>query len=171
MIVTKGKGPQGLIFLKLIIGAKTLILVLIVSESTCPSGYLGVMDVLAMGNVSKAAIPMYKIRYVCFYFMFLYSTAVFISLAKGGPEQEQKLMTLKNSIVKHHEWNLIIKLGHHHYITPLPRWDLQNTQNIKSFPPHQWDKVFRKKSSMLRNLQSSVLRLHSPSPHSQYLSN
>lgn len=28
------------------------------------------------------------------------------------------------------------------------------------FPPHQWDEVFRKKSSVLRNLQSSVFSLH-----------
>ena len=118
------------------------------------------MDVLAMRNVGKAVIPMYKIRYICFYFMFLYSLAVFISLPKGGPEEEQKLMRLKNSIVKHQEWNLFITQGHHHYITPLPRQDLQNTRDSKSFPHHQWDKVFRKKSSMLRNLQSSVLRPH-----------
>ena len=32
MIVTKGKGPQGLIFLRLIIGAKDLILLLIGSD-------------------------------------------------------------------------------------------------------------------------------------------
>ena len=54
--------------------------------------YLGVMDVLAMGNVGKAIIPMATVRYVCFFCMFLYSLAVFISLPKGGPEEEQKLM-------------------------------------------------------------------------------
>ena len=86
-----------------------------------PLRIIGGNDVLAMGNTGKAVIPMYKIRYICFYFMFLYSLAVFISLPKDGPEEEQKLMRLKNSIVKHQEWNLFITQGHHHYITPLPR--------------------------------------------------
>ena len=45
VIVTKGKGPQGLMFLKLIIGDKTLITHW-VRISRCPWGYLGIMDVL-----------------------------------------------------------------------------------------------------------------------------
>ena len=47
-----------------------------------------------MGNVGKAIIPMVRVRYICFYRMFLYSLAVFISLPKCGPEKEQKLMRL-----------------------------------------------------------------------------
>ena len=113
-----------------------------------------------MGNVGKAIIPVVKVRYICFYCMFLYSLAVFISLPKCGPEEEQKSMRFKNSIVKHQKWNLIITHDHHIYITPLPSWDLPDTQIPSLFPPHQWYKVFRKKSSVLRNLQSSVLSLH-----------
>ena len=45
VIVTKGKGPQGPMFLKLIIGDKTLITHW-VRISRCPWGYLGIMDVL-----------------------------------------------------------------------------------------------------------------------------
>ena len=74
---------------------------------------------------------MVKVRYVCFYCMFLYSLAVFISLPKCGPEKEQKLMRLKNSIVKHQKWNLIITNGHHPNITPLPSWDLPDTQKYQ----------------------------------------
>ena len=36
----------------------------------------------------------------------------------------------------------------------------RHTEISSPFPPHQWDKVFKKKSSVLRNLQSSVLSLH-----------
>ena len=74
------------------------------------------MDILAMGNVGKAIIPVVKVRYICFYFMFLYSLALFISLPKCGPEEEQKVMRGKNSIVKHLKWNLIITQSHHPYI-------------------------------------------------------
>ena len=84
-----------------------------------------------MGNVGKAIIPMVKVRYICFYCMFLYSLAVFISLPKFGPEEEQKSMRFKNSIVKHQKWNLIITHGHHPYITPLPSWDLPDTQKYQ----------------------------------------
>ena len=74
---------------------------------------------------------MVRVRYICFYCMFLYSLAVFISLPKCGPEEEQKLMRLKNSIVKHQRWHLIITHGHHSYTTPLPIWDLSNTQKCQ----------------------------------------
>ena len=83
-----------------------------------------VMAVLAMGNIGKGIIPVVMVRYICFYFMFLYSLLVFSSLPKCGPEDEQKLMRGKNSIVKHEKWNLIITQSHQPYITPLPRWDL-----------------------------------------------
>ena len=89
------------------------------------------MNVLAMGNAGKEIIPMVKVRYVCFYCMFLCSLAVFISLLKCGPEEEQKLMRLKNLIVKLQKWNLIITHGHHPYITPLPSWDLPDTQKYQ----------------------------------------
>ena len=85
---------------------------------------MGVMDVSAMGSVGKAIIPVVKVRYIYFYFMFLYSRAVFSSLPKCGPEEEQTLMRGKTSIVKHQKWNLIITQGHQPYITPLPTWDL-----------------------------------------------
>ena len=76
-------------------------------------------------------IPMVKVRYICFYCTFLYSLAVFIILPKFGPEEEQKLMRFKNSIVKHQKWNLIITNGHHPNITPLPSWDLPDTQKYQ----------------------------------------
>ena len=41
---------------------------------------------------------------------------------------------------------------------------LKHPEIPSPFPPHQWDEVFRKKPSVIRNLQSS------PSPHSQCLS-
>ena len=103
---------------------------------------------------------MVRVRYICFYRMFLYSLAVFIILPKFGPEEEQKLMRFKNSIVKHQKWNLIITHGHHPYITPLPSWDLPDTQKYQVLFLLASGIVFRKKSSMLRNLQSSVLSLH-----------
>ena len=37
---------------------------------------------------------------------------------------------------------------------------LKHTETPSPFPSHQWDEVFRKKSSVLRNLQSAVLSLH-----------
>ena len=129
------------------------------------------MEVLAMGNVGKAIIPVVKVRYICFYFMFLYSLALFISLPKCGPEEEQKVMRGKNSIVKHLKWNLIITQSHHPYITLLPRWDLWNTQKhqvLFLLTGGMKCDFFRKKSSVLRNLQSAVPS--SPSPHSQCLS-
>ena len=43
---------------------------------------------------------------------------------------------------------------------PSLQLDPQNKQIPRPFPPHQWDEVFRKKSSVLRNLQSAVLSLH-----------
>ena len=73
-------------------------------------------------------ILMVKVRYICFYCTFLYSLAVFIILPKFGPEEEQKLMRFKNSIVKHQKWNLIITHSHHSNITHLPSWDLPDTQ-------------------------------------------
>ena len=113
------------------------------------------MEVLAMGNVGKALIPVVKVRYIWFYFTFLYSLAVFRRLPKCGPEDEQKLRRGKNSIVKHQQWNLVITQSHQPYITPLPRWDLWNTQK------HQV--LFLLTSGMKcsgRNLQSAVLSLH-----------
>ena len=113
------------------------------------------MEVLVMGNVGKAIIPVLNVRYICFYFTFLYSLAVFSSLPKCGPEEEQKLRRGKNSIVKHQQWNLVITQSHQRYITPLPRWDLWNTQK------HQV--LFLLTSGMKcsgRNLQSAVLSLH-----------
>ena len=128
------------------------------------------MDVLAMRNVGKAVIPMYKIRYICFYFMFLYSLAVFISLPKGGPEEEQKLMRLKNSMVKHQRWHLIITHGHHPYTTPLPNWDLSNTQKCQvlflltsgikcSGRNLQWSDVFSFQCSVFTQSSFSVAGL------------
>ena len=112
----------------MIVGAEDLILLFMgVRISTCTGGYFGVIYVSAMGNIEKAIIPMVKVRYICFYCMFLYSLAVFISLPKCGPEEEQKLMRLNNSIVKHQKWNLIITHGHHTYIIPLPSWNLPDT--------------------------------------------
>ena len=99
--------------------------------STCTGGYFGVIYVSAMGNIEKAIIPMVKVRYICFYCMFLYSLAVFISLPKCGPEEEQKLLRLKNSIVKHQKWHLIITHGHHPYTAPLFSWDLSSTQKCQ----------------------------------------
>ena len=99
--------------------------------STCTGGYFGVMYIFAIWNIGKAIIPMVRVRYICFYRMFLYSLAVFISLPKCGPEEEQKLMRLKNSMVKHQRWHLIITHGHHPYTTPLPNWDLSNTQKCQ----------------------------------------
>lgn len=55
------------------------------------------MNVLAMENLDKAITPMVKVRHICFYFMFIYSLAVFISLSRCGPEGEEDLMRLKNS--------------------------------------------------------------------------
>ena len=113
------------------------------------------MEVLAMGNVGKALIPVVKVRYIWFYFTFLYSLAVFRRLPKCGPEDEQKLRRGKNSIVKHQKSNLVITQSHQPYITPLPRWDLWNTQK------HQV--LFLLTSGMKcsgRNLQSAVLSLH-----------
>ena len=52
-----------------------------------------------MGNVGKAIIPVVKVRYICFYCMFLYSLAIFISSPNGGPEEEQKLMRLKTQLL------------------------------------------------------------------------
>jgi hypothetical protein len=77
----------------------------------------------------------------------------------------------KNSIVKHLKWNLIITQSHHPYITLLPRWDLRNTQKhqvLFLLTDGMKCDFFRKKSSVLRNLQSAVPS--SPSPHSQCLS-
>ena len=99
---------------------------------------------------------MVRVRYIHFNFMFLYSLAVFISRPKGGPEEEQKLMRLKNSIVKPQKWNLIITQGNHPYLTPLPRWDLWNTQ--------KYQVLFLLTSGMKcsgRNLQwSEIFSLH-----------
>ena len=104
---------------------------------------------------------MIKVRYIHFNFMFLYSLAVFISLPKGGPEEEQKLMRLKNSIVKPQKWNLIITQGHHPYLTPLPRWDLWNTQKYQVlFLLTSGVKSSGRNPSVIRNLQSSVFSLH-----------
>ena len=58
------------------------------------------MHVLAMGNVGKALIPMYKIRYICFYFMFLYSMAVFISWPKVGQKRNRNWWGLKTQLLK-----------------------------------------------------------------------
>lgn len=113
------------------------------------------MEVLALGNVGKAVIPVVKVRHICFYVTFLYSLVVCSSLPKCGPEEEQKLMRGKNSIVTPEKWDLIIAQSHHPYITPLPRWDLWNTQK------HQV--LFLLTSGMKSsgsNLQSAVLSLH-----------
>ena len=37
---------------------------------------------------------------------------------------------------------------------------LKHPEIPSPFPPHQWDEVFRKKPSVIRNLQSSVFSLH-----------
>ena len=80
---------------------------------------------------------MVRVRYICFYHMFLYSLAVFISLPKCGPEEEQKLMRLKNSMVKHQRWHLIITHGHHPYNHPSPQLGpLKHTEMPSPFPPH-----------------------------------
>ena len=55
----------------------------------------------------------------------------FSSLPKNGPEEEQILMRLTNSIIKHQKCNLITTQSHHPHITRLPRWDLRNTQKCQ----------------------------------------
>ena len=50
-----------------------------------------------------------------------------MSLPKCGPEEAQKLMRGKNSIVRHLKWNLVTTQSHQPSITPL-QLDPQNNQ-------------------------------------------
>jgi hypothetical protein len=91
------------------------------------------MEVLALGNVGKAVIPVVKVRHICFYVTFLYSLVVCSSLPKCGPEEDQKLMRGQNSIVRHLKWNLVTTQSHHPSITPLSSWTPKTNRNTMSF--------------------------------------
>ena len=136
---------------------------------------------------------MIKVRYICFNFMFLYSLAVFISLPKGRPEEEQKFSSLQLSSVAQScptlcnpmngsiWWGLKTQLSNiksgiwllHRATTPTspfsPDGTSETPRNTKYFPssPVGWsvqEETFSDQKSSVFSVQSS------PSPHSQCLS-
>ena len=113
-------------------------------------------------------IPVVNVRYICFYFVFLYSLIPWV-WPKCGPEEDQKLMRGKNSIVRHLKWNLVTTQSHHPSITPLSSWTPKTNRNTMSFSSSSvgWsvqEEILSAKKSSVCSSQSS------PSPHSQCLS-
>ena len=92
-----------------------------------------------------------------------------MSLPKCGPEEDQKWMRGKNSIVKLLKWNLVITQSQHPSITPLSSWTPKTNRNTTSFSFSSvgWsvqEEILSAQKSSVCSSQSS------PSPHSQCLS-
>ena len=102
-----------------------------------------------------------KLRYICFNFTFLYSLAVFFQLA-------QKRARRGTDIDEAYKLNnQTSKVQSDYYTEPPPPHHPSSQMGPPKYPempspfrPHQWHEVFRKKPSVLRNLQCSVLSLH-----------
>ena len=128
---------------------------------------MGVMDVLAVGNVGKAIIPVVKVRYICFYFMFLYSLSL-VTCPNVGQKRNRNWWGVKTQLsnIKSGIWLL------HRATTPtsplLPDGTSETHRNTKSFSfsPVGWNvqgEFFSAKKSSVCSSQSS------PSPHAQCL--
>lgn len=136
----------------------------------CALEAVGGNGCFGLGNIAKAMIPMVNGRYICFHFMFLYSLfpGSFYQLAQMWARRGRETDGVKNSIVKHLKWNLVITQATTP-TSPLSPGGPQKKQQYPSFPPHQWDEVFRKKSSVLQ-IPAVCSSPSSPRPHSQCLS-